>query len=744
MIVFEDMKLRINSVSISVERKELSIGGGLYKPATSSILNTIQQRNQTGKVTFLLASQPIFAESAQAAYLLCEYINVLRKKGTRKIYKTFFCNSRIEALHGAIKISRHNAGIIHSNSTGNVLVYDKGRYYDALFDPLSQGSSKALVPNVFFYDVFSDLLNYLNKSCVSTNAVVFCLYDDFSIDCLNDIQQICKENKATLVIDTSHVTDRVIELALSFISYTPDIIIWGEELTDHQVPFAAFSVIDNLYRVWGNISTCFIHSSTYGGNSLVTSIVRDRVLEKISVTSDILFQLENIADNLDARMEIFRTYINSMTPLIYRAAKLDLDIISAKGSKITIKDQYGKKVNLIDCIGGAGSNLRGYNPDDIGRLLETHQPTFNYWKELAHMLSDLTGLGNVFPAVSGACAVDIAMSLAMLANSGKSIILVFKGNYAGKTMISINGSEEEFDRKPFAPLYWDVVYLDIFAENAEAELLKELQSGKIALVWFEVMQGNSLDRVPSRLMDIIFEYKKDYDYIIGIDEILNGMFRTGPFVSFNRTQYEPDIITLSKGLSDLTFPVSAVLFTDEIYSRAKLVNEKLVTRYQSLFLNQLGAHIALNSLINANKLYGKDRIKNAGGLLKSELNKIVKQSPLLKEIRGEGLHLQLLLDLERFPLSLFGKDISELLVSRLFLSQGHVLQYFCRLLPPLNISDSEILELVAGIEKSLKINRLVFFLFGLKHGFIFLYLLMVAQFRSGVAQLVGSIKGEAC
>jgi len=128
----------------------------LYQPATAGTLNTIRQRNQAGKATFLLSSQPVFAESAQAAYLLCKYINSTRNDGAGTIYKTFFCNSRIEALHGAIKISRHNARFDRSDSDGAVLVYDERAYYDVLFDPLRQGPDQALVPGVFFYGELSD------------------------------------------------------------------------------------------------------------------------------------------------------------------------------------------------------------------------------------------------------------------------------------------------------------------------------------------------------------------------------------------------------------------------------------------------------------------------------------------------------------------------------------------------------------------------------------------------------------
>lgn len=718
------------------ENTELKTGVNFYKPAFRTTLDTIQQRNQNGQATFLLSSQPVFAESAQTAYLLSEYINDVGKQKTEEIYKSFFCNSSIEALHGAIKIARHNAVSRHRKNDGLVLICDQAHYYQALLDPLTQGEDKALVPGVRFYENCWHLFEYLNQPNALSNAVVVCLNEDLNPDELKQTQELCFSKQCIFVLDTSRVTKDLIKTALKALSIAPDIVIWGEELTDYQVPFAAFSVIDSLYKVWSHCATCFIHSSTYGGNSLVTSIARDRILDGFLGTAKVKNNLQNILHNANARKQAFRTYINPITPLIYQAAKLDLDIVYAKASKITIKDPQGKKIEVIDCIGGAGSNLRGYNPEDVQQVVNTHQTEINYWAQLSGMLIELTGFNTVFPAVSGAGAVDIGFTMAMLANPERTRILVFKGNYAGKTLISLNGTEESFDRKPFSPLYWDVVYLDLFSANAEASLKQELLSGKIALVWFEVMQGNSLNRIPVSLMEIIFQYKECGGYFIGIDEILNGIYRTGDFFSFDSARYKPDIVTLSKGLSDLTFPISATLVRKQLYQRARQKNMDLVTRYETLFINQLGAQVSLNGLTCARMLYGNQKVKKSGDILRSRLSDVVKKSPFLKEIRGEGLHLQLVLDMERFPLSLFGKETSELIISRLCLSKGGVLQYFCRLLPPLNISEAEIEELAAGIEKALQINRFFLLIYGIKHIVVFLYLLGLEQLKSKLSWIV--------
>lgn len=78
------------------------------------------------------------------------------------------------------------------------------------------------------------------------------------------------------------------------------------------------------------------------------------------------------------------------------------------------------------------------------------------------------------------------MTLAIVTNFSCSRILVFKGNYAGKTLIALNGTEDDSLRKPFEPLYRDGVYFDICSDHAEEALLNELRSGEVALVWFEL------------------------------------------------------------------------------------------------------------------------------------------------------------------------------------------------------------------------------------------------------------------
>lgn len=55
---------------LSADHKIMITTVVLFEQATENALDTIRQRNQAGKATFMLSSQPILAETAQAAYLL--------------------------------------------------------------------------------------------------------------------------------------------------------------------------------------------------------------------------------------------------------------------------------------------------------------------------------------------------------------------------------------------------------------------------------------------------------------------------------------------------------------------------------------------------------------------------------------------------------------------------------------------------------------------------------------------------
>lgn len=91
----------------------------------------------------------------------------------------------------------------------------------------------------------------------------------------------------------------------------------------------------------------------------------------------------------------------------------------------------------------------------------------------------------------------------------------------------------------------------------------------------------------------IIEYLKHLQdqkkILLGIDEILTGCFRTGSFLISEYFNLQPDMLTLSKGLSDMTFPFACILTSKNIFDHAKKRAPDSLRLFNSEFENSLGA-----------------------------------------------------------------------------------------------------------------------------------------------------------
>jgi acetylornithine/succinyldiaminopimelate/putrescine aminotransferase len=214
-----------------------------------------------------------------------------------------------------------------------------------------------------------------------------------------------------------------------------DVMIFGESLADRQVPFGALTMSPTAHQIWLNNVDCFAHTSTFGGNVLCASIVLD-VLDRCGYVTDRHREVLRAIDTDPATaIDYWGRHIK---PNIAGLAKLvgsHIDVQRAAGGRFTTAQGW----DVIDCASGLGSNLRGHNPPDlVSDVLAQHDPEYDYFADLEQKLIELTGLRHAFPAVSGAIANDMAVTLAALANPRRCTVVTFRGNYGGKSMFSIN------------------------------------------------------------------------------------------------------------------------------------------------------------------------------------------------------------------------------------------------------------------------------------------------------------------
>ncbi len=348
---------------------------------------------------------------------------------------------------------------------------------------------------------------------------------------------------------------------------------------------------------------------------------------------------------------------------------------------------------MIDCVAGGGAVIRGHTPEDlVPEVIECHDKDIDYWSALQTQLAELTGLPHAFPAISGTSAVEFALSLALLANKEKTQIVTFNENYGGKTLLSLVITADDMMQAPFSPLYHDMAYIDPFAENAEEQLTATLTSGKVALVWFEIYQGGTEREIPGELLEIIARHKEEYDYLVGTDEILMSFYRLGKLFSHTDTQIKPDIMPLAKALCDGTFPMAATLVSDEVYQRARYANPHAVSYYETVYRNQLGAHIGLHCIEKLLTPGLEDHAKRIANILQQGFAEIQENSPFLKDVEGRGLSYRLHYTTDH-PIVMFFWNF-------LYLTQAHSFLFFDRCGPPaLTLTEDEAKRLMKNFQK---------------------------------------------
>jgi diaminobutyrate-2-oxoglutarate transaminase len=155
-----------------------------------------------------------------------------------------------------------------------------------------------------------------------------------------------------------------------------------------------------------------------------------------------------------------------------------------------------------------------------------------------------------------------------------------------------------------------------------------------AAVIVEAIQGEGGSIVPDEdFLPKVREICDKYDVLLIVDEIQAGFCRTGKMFSFNHSNVTPDIITMSKALGGLGFPISGIAY-----------KEKLDTwppgKHIGTFRGNIAAYAAGAAAIDfmvKNNL--ADHALNLGNTMLPLLKELENDSKIIGEARGKGLML---------------------------------------------------------------------------------------------------------
>lgn len=647
-----------------------------YRPATAVTLDTIAALNRASRPNMTFSGLTVTEECAKVGYLL----NTMHPDSSDHV--TYFGNSFEEAVSGAVRLVRHLCKVDRVGDPQSwILVVDDDSRLRNYFDPLDEGAEHALARHMMFARTAAEAIDLLDER---PWAAVFVVAgpDDRRESVLAEAKS---RRLLRLFCDPRELPDRA-----DWQRPDADVYIYGENLTEFQVPFGCYVMTRSAYQVWNNPIDAMAQVSTFAASATALTLVLQTLRDRGFVAARNADVLRRVDESRSARNECYRRFVNPSSGDLQEGFGIDYEVATANGMTLRLRDGTA----YIDCASGSGSNLRGHNPVELPAELGRHDTTVDYSALLADYLCEKTPFDVVLPAVSGATSVENALLLARLARPDRPRIVTLRGNFSGKTIPSLNVSRYGPQRSSsiagaYEPYYPDVVFVDPFAADAAARLAEALDDPAVGLFWAELIQGTTCIPIPEHLMAVICDSRRRRGFLVGVDEVLTGVWRSSErFLYHTGLLDHADLAALAKPLSDMTIPIAAALAKQQVLDDAMVTNADAVRRLCEQYRNNLSAHIAWQALRSVDTPEGHRIRRHELEVLRSGLDRAIERSAAFASVQGCGSHIRILLNRKFFPFrdgtpmaELVDQMVVELILRRTGIALGRG-RFFPPIFPP--------------------------------------------------------------
>jgi len=353
---------------------------------------------------------------------------------------------------------------------------------------------------------------------------------------------------------------------------------------------------------------------------------------------------------------------------------------------------------FLDFSSGIAVNILGHNHPEINKTFKmqankiwhvSNLYTILEQELLAKKLCELSFADKVFFCNSGAEAVEGAIKIARKfhsfnGNLERNEIITFKNSFHGRTLATLAAASNPLHTDGFSPIPDGFVNITL-----DEDTLKDSISDKTAGILIEPVQGEGgINPVSNEFLVFIRKVCDENNILMILDQVQCGMGRTGKLFSHEWSGIEPDIITLAKGLG-AGFPIGAILASEEA-SRGMQHGS-----HGSTFGgNPVGCSIALKvlELIEEEKILLN--VAKLSKILISGLEKLVeKHQNKISGVRGKGLMVGVVCVEKNSVITDHAFQNGLLLVN----AANNVIRF----LPPLNISENEVIEAIKKFDETL-------------------------------------------
>ena len=395
-----------------------------------------------------------------------------------------------------------------------------------------------------------------------------------------------------------------------------------------------------------------------------------------------------------------------------------LPVVLSKGEGVYVWDTEGNR--YYDFLSAYSAVNQGHcHPKIVGAMIDqAQQLTLTsrafYNDQLGvyeKYVTDYFGFDKVLPMNTGAEAVETAIKLCrkwayekkgIVENDAK--IVVCEGNFHGRTTTIIsfsNDPDANTNFGPYTPGFIRIPY------NDTAALEAALKQPNVAGFLVEPIQGEAGVYTPEdTYMADARALCTKYNALFIADEVQTGIARTGSLLAVcgnctcesrceKQTTYaQPDILILGKALSGGVYPVSAVLANDDIMMVIK------PGQHGSTFGgNPIAARVAMAALGVVTDEQLMVNARNLGKLFRKEMQRIIDTTDLIVKVRGKGLLNAIIVN--DTPDSKTAWNLCVQLKENGLLAKpthGNIIRFA----PPLVMTEQELMECVAIIEKTIR------------------------------------------
>ena len=357
-------------------------------------------------------------------------------------------------------------------------------------------------------------------------------------------------------------------------------------------------------------------------------------------------------------------------------------LVLVKGKGVKVWDADGKE--YMDFLAGIAVLGLGHCHPQVVKAIRTQAAKLMhvsnlYYNEnqpkLAQALSTRSMNGKCFFCNSGAEANEGMFKLARLWGhaQGKYEIVTMRNSFHGRTLATLAATGQTKYQKGFEPIPAGFVYADYNNLDSIRAAINE----KTVAVLVEAVQGEGgiLPGTPE-FMKGLRALCDEKNILLLCDEVQCGMGRTGFWFGFQASGIQPDAFSLAKSLGN-GFPIGALV------AGPKLSDIFQPGNHASTFGgNPLACAAALAVIETMEQENLPANAAKMGELFMGLLNKLSRKYSFIKDVRGRGLMVGLVLDRPAKPLEVILREKGLITIA--------TADIVIRFVPPLNVKAAQI------------------------------------------------------